>query len=370
MTAAGPTKLLSGDYANALEPRALIQAFLNYPPEGFTPHPIEAGGCRIPGFLADLDLTTTLDEDAKRRVDAWRRRPLVDWVCRAWFTPRVLFAGTTVSEYGWLPKAMDFPAFARELPAKLAYLPGRFFILKDMPEQSPFLSASENEAAHSLLSLLESEGFLVVAGQALAYLPIDFNSVEAYLDRLSKPRRKDFRRKRKLAEGLRIEECETGHAFFSDARCDALYGLYEHAYVTSDVHFDKLTSAFFRRVFQDASGGIVFLYFKGESLIGFNLCYVHGPHLVDKYWGLAPEAAREHALFFNSFFYNLDYCLRHGLRACILGCTAARVKASLGCRFTYTTHAVYIKNPLLRGILRFFKSRFEGDRMLVEELVP
>ncbi len=357
-------------YDHALEPESLSAAFLRYPPQDFIAQPLLVQGREVPAFVAVLDLFTTMDDSIRRKVSVWRQHRIVDALCRALLAPRVYFIGTTVSEYCLIHRALSPEAVADTLHARMKQLPGSFCIVKDLPLASPLLSREENSRAHTLLSLLEAKGFLSVIGQALAYLPIDFDSMEAYLGRLSKERRKDFRRKIKLGQPLRVEEQATGTAWFTEARCAQLYAMYAHVYAVSDVHFDKLTPDFFTQVLQRDAGGMVFLYYLGAECIGFNLCYVSGRFLVDKYWGFLPEPAREHALFFNSFFANIEYCLRHGLTHYIVGWTAARAKASLGCKFTYTRHAVYIKHPLLRFVLRRFKSAFEGDHAMIGEEVP
>ncbi len=349
---------------NALEPQSLIDAFLEHPPQGFLVQTLLSGAPVPHGFLAKLDLFTAMDAGIRRRVAALRRNGLFDAFCQKCLTPRVFFLGTTVSEYCWLPHDLEPGEFAAILHAEVENIPGKFCIVKDLPVDSPFLSPSENATARKLAEALQKQGFVRVDGQALAYLPIDFAGMEEYLARLSKERRKDFRRKMKLGQPLRVEELKTGGPRFTADFCGQLYALYEHVYQMSDVHFDKLTLAFFRQVFQQNGAGIVFVYYREETVIGFNLCYVMGENLVDKYWGFSPMEAREHALFFNSFFYNIGYCLRHGLRQYIVGWTAAKAKASLGCHFTHTCHLVYAKNPLLRALLRMGKAAFAADKAI------
>jgi len=58
--------------------------------------------------------------------------------------------------------------------------------------------------------------------------------------------------------------------------------------------------------------------------------------------------------------------LRHGLRHYIAGWTDPEIKRYLGAKFTFTRHAVYVRNPLLRAILRRFSSAFESDRAALE----
>ena len=63
-----------------------------------------------------------------------------------------------------------------------------------------------------------------------------------------------------------------------------------------------------------------------------------------------------------SWFHNLEYALAHGFRYYVAGWTDPEIKRELGARFTFTEHAVYVRNPVLRTLLRPFKRLFEADR--------
>jgi predicted N-acyltransferase len=82
---------------------------------------------------------------------------------------------------------------------------------------------------------------------------------------------------------------------------------------------------------------------------------------VDKYIGLVYPEARNFNLYFVSWFQNLEYALKRGLKTYIAGWTDPKVKASLGAKFTMTRHAVYVRNWLLRSLISRFKHVFESD---------
>ena len=161
----------------------------------------------------------------------------------------------------------------------------------------------------------------------------------------------------------------TGDATFADeTTVDAHYALYEAVYAQSEIHFDRLSRAFFAAVLRDAgSGGLVFTYRRGGELIGFNLCYVVGDALVDKYIGLRYPQARECNLYFVSWVRNLEEACARGLRRYVAGWTDPQIKAYLGARFDFTRHAVYLRNPLLRLTLRRLARHFESDRQWQED---
>ena len=346
---------------NQLEPESLLQAFLTHPPEGFYIRPSSLG---VPLFEANFDLLTTVEAPLRQRVMGL---PFYGWWGR-WLKPRTCFVGSTVSEYVIFPKGETSALLMAQLRKSVApHFP--FLIIKDIPQQSPLLDTRANGYAEALVTNAKQTGFVMVEGQALAWVPIDFTSEDEYLEHLSAGRRKDIRRKLRKRENLEISELATGSNVFNDAAVlDEYYRLYLNVFAQSEIHFDKLTREFFMAILQDSSnGGVVFTYRLAGRLIGYNLCFCHDGRLVDKYIGLEYPEARENNLYFVSWFHNLDYARRRGLSQYVAGWTDPEVKASLGAQFTFTRHAVFIRNPLLRIILQRLSSLFESDRKWREE---
>lgn len=346
---------LAAPLSNLLEPRDLVTQFLRHPPEDFTALVTRSG---TPAFKARFDLLTTAEAAVRARVQAL---PLYRW-WSGLLRPRTCFIGTTVSEYALFPAHADPGTLVREWLADHAGQP--FLIIKDIPQTSPLLDATDNAQAQAIADAARDAGFVLLEGQALAWLPIDFASGDEYLARLSASRRKDIRRKLRAQEQLQIEEIATGAPFFADARNrDAFHALYLEVFAQSEVHFDRLSRAFFDAVLQDArSGGIVFIYRRAGTLIGWNLCFVQGNALVDKYVGFSYPAARENNLYFVSWMHNLDYACRHGLGRYIAGWTDPQIKSYLGAQFTFTRHAVRPRSRILRFLLRRLSRHFESDR--------
>jgi hypothetical protein len=83
--------------------------------------------------------------------------------------------------------------------------------------------------------------------------------------------------------------------------------------------------------------------------------------LIDKYIGFDYPAAHEHDLYAVSWFHNLEHALARRYRYYVAGWTDAEIKRRLGARFTPTLHAVRVRNPLLRALLRLSKRWFESD---------
>ncbi|UPG89132.1 GNAT family N-acetyltransferase [Luteibacter aegosomaticola] len=337
---------------NQLEPDALLEHFERYPPHGFSPLRAADGA---PLFTADFDLLTTADDALRARVAKLPFQRLL----KRLLTVRTCFAGTTVSEYSLFNPKSDPWTVAADWAARL----GRrhpLLIVKDLAVDSPLTSAAERAWSRRFLDAAREQGYVVVEGQALAYVPIDFESIDEYLGRLSHSRRKNLRRKLRSREELHVEAVPSGEAFADDATVDAFYALFENVYAQSEIHFDKLSRDFFAATLRE-SGGVVFTYRRDGQLIGWNLCYEHGGKLLDKYVGFAYPAAREANLYFVSWFVNLEYALSKGLTHYVAGWTDAPVKAELGAKFHLTQHAVYIRNPMLRAIAGRLTHHFESD---------
>ncbi|HEY4090194.1 MAG TPA: GNAT family N-acetyltransferase [Luteibacter sp.] len=339
-------------FVNQLEPASLLEQFERHPPRGFSPLRTADGA---PLFRARFNLLTTADEAVRKHVAMWPLHGLL----KRLLSVRTCFAGTTVSEYALFRRTSD--------PAKVAAdwvtLYGRkqpLLIVKDLAVDSPLTSVGDRGWTARFVDAAREQGYLIVEGQALAYVPIDFTSTDDYLSRLSASRRKNLRRKLRVRDQLEVVPLSTGNAFADDAVVDAYYALFENVYAQSDVHFDKLSREFFAATLREP-GGVVFTYRHEGQLIGWNLCYEHGGKLLDKYVGFAYPAARELNLYFVSWFINLEYALSRGLTHYIAGWSDPDVKASLGARFHLTRHAVYIRNPILRAVAGRFIHHFESD---------
>ena len=343
-----------------LEPQSLVRSFIAHPPKGFSADLSRTG---LPMFVTAYDLLTTVDAKLRAAVE---KLPLHRY-WRRWHTPRVTFIGTTVTEYAQFPAGIDAFELVRDMLTRRGHHP--LLIVKDLPAASPLLDQAANERAEAVKRECERAGFTLIAGQALAYVPIEFSHPDEYLAMRSAGRRKDLRRKLKSLQQLRITTVPTGEKFDDVALRGELYALYLSVYAQSEVHFDLLTPEFFSAILADAdNGGVVFMYHRGEELVGFNLCFVCRDKLIDKFIGLRYPQARELNLYFVSWMHNLEYALHAGLKFYVAGWTDPQVKRDLGASFTWTVHAVYARNPMLRWALRRLHRIFEADARWHTEL--
>jgi len=313
----------------------------------------------VPAFSTRFDLLTTMEPVVRRKLEAL---PLSRW-WRRFLHPNTCFIGTTVTEYALLPGSTSPEILVGKLLSGVApRYP--FLIIKDVPTDATLVGDADYAYSRRLTDVCNETGFVLVDGQALAYVRVVFTSTEEYLARQSRARRKDLRRKLKSTAQLEIETIPTGDPRFQDEKLlAALYALYLNVYRQSEIQFDLLTVAFFKALLQDiGSCGVVFVYRAEGRLIGYNICFVANDRLLDKYVGFLYPQARDYNLYVVSWFHNLDYALTHGLHCYVAGWTDPEIKRYLGARFTLTRHAVYLRNPLLRRILAPLKRFFETDQ--------
>jgi len=321
-----------------------------------------SGAVSLPLFSCRFNLLTSLEPEQLKRL---QKLPFYNSIKKL-LTLRTLFLGTTLSEFAPLP--VPFPP--GQAAAAAAYLRAQaknypLVIVKDMPQgHNALIAPPQAKAGQNFMAALEKCGFMAVEGQALAYVPVDYADIEAFLARFSKARRKDFRRKWRARQNIAIEVLQQGAAAFADEeQIDLYYRLYQQVYAQSLVHFDLLSKDFFRALLQKADNSLRFITYRDKTgrFIGYNICFIVGDKLVDKYIGLDYPAATDNSLYFVSWFYNLAYAREQGLKYYVAGWTDPQVKAALGAKFIMTRHAVYIRNPLLRLILRCCRPLFEAD---------
>lgn len=346
------------DLLNILEPQSLIEAFMNYPPKGFEPDYIKAGSHDIYGFWAKFDVLTSANGSLKAISDRIRKFRVIDYLFTNVFAIPTLFVGTAVSEYSLFPRGMELRKFRLALQHQLNKSGKNLIIIKDIPSDSPLLSEQENSSSKALIHYLEKNDFIVLTGQALAYIPITFDSMEGYLSKFDSKRRNDLKRKIKSQLEVKKEILDTGSNFFNENNVRLIYSLYLDAYNRSDAKFEKLTLDFFRQVLQHDTNGKVFVYSVEGRVIGFALFYVFNYYLIDKCHGALYPDSLKFNLFEKHLLDGIEYSINAGLKTFVIGETAAETKAAFGCDFTYTDHVIYVKNPILRFVFQRFSQYF------------
>lgn len=294
-----------------------------------------------PLFWADLDLAIGWEGLPARLLAAWRR---IDRRC---LIVRTLFVGSPFGEHATIGVAAGATEPGRLLEELVAAARGlcrkhglSFLLFKD-------LRAAD---AAALRQPLERLGFTQGESFPNVYVPLPYASMDEYLAALSYGTRKDLRRKLRAgrAAAISVEVVED----VTD-RIDAVYALYLNTYHAGTVRFEKLTREYFLEVGRHERGKVkFFLYHAGGRLVCFNLCFLHDGVLVDKFIGLDYDVARALNLYFYTWHSNIEWCIRHGVRAYQVGQTDYEAKLRLGGRAVPLLFFARHRNPIVNLLLR------------------
>ena len=300
----------------------------------------------IPFFTADFDGNTVLEPGIRKMVSAVRT------VAPRFLVFKTLFCGSPFGEQGLLGIAADVSdtralvyALTRELKDFCRRQGLALLLFKDFPDQDA-----------SVLDLLGGQGFFKADSFPSAIIDLPYKTFDDYLASLSNGARKDLRRKLKKA-------CDTGALTTQvvqrvDDVIDDIYRLYMNTYNAGATKFEKLTKEFFLKVAEKAGSGCrYFLYFINGELAAFNLCFVHGDLLIDKFIGFDYDIAKRYSLYFVSWCVNVQWCIDNGITHYQVGQTDYEPKTRLGGRlvplYAYVRHTNGLVNRCLQVLAKF-----------------
>ena len=164
--------------------------------------------------------------------------------------------------------------------------------------------------------------------RSCARLPIDFNSMEEYLSRLSRAARKDLRRKMRVAPEVRVMRSRTVSPFL-----DRIYTLYLETVARSPMALGVHNRLFFEKICERVPGAEYTLYFVQEELAAFNLLVVKQEAMVDKYFCMDYDLGRKYNLYVLSWLENVRTCVERKIPLYYAGQGTEKTKAHLGATF-------------------------------------
>ncbi|MEO8203472.1 MAG: GNAT family N-acetyltransferase [Betaproteobacteria bacterium] len=186
---------------------------------------------------------------------------------------------------------------------------------------------------------------------------------DAYLASLSSGTRRDLRRKLRDSDRLRIEMRRGADALDC---VPSMMRLYDQQRASSGVDFEQfesLTPAYFQNVLgAEGMAVIVFLYWHGETLAAFNLCYHSQTRFIDKFIGFEPGLARSLNLYAVSWMANVRYCLANGIATLQAGQTGYAMKLRMGCTLAAQAIVFRHRHPVLNRLLRLAGPLLAADR--------
>lgn len=261
--------------------------------------------CILPCFVMDYPLDTTimgpLEKPAGKLIALLRR-----FIPR-FFTLRMLICGSPTGEGKiGLPPSGEYRKLLVPMVRRLEEVAARekagTLMFKDFPEQY-----------NAFLDPLEQASFHKIRSYPLVELDIRFNDFEEYFSTLSRPTKKDLKRKFRKAdsEAALTMEVRSG----AGEHLDEIYRLYLATYEKSPVKFEKVTKDFFLKI----SGNMpeetrYFLWFRGGKLVAFDLCLVSDGLLIDEYVGMDYGVAYDLHLYFATFRDIVRWCIGNGVR--------------------------------------------------------
>ncbi|TRZ95519.1 GNAT family N-acetyltransferase [bacterium] len=215
------------------------------------------------------------------------------------------------------------------------------------------------------LDNLKLNGFFRVNSFPSVANELNFDSFEGYLSSLSSPTRKNLRRKIKNAYSQALISVE----IIDDCRdiVDDIIRLYENTYHSGAIQFEKLTRSFFINIGNNLKPNAkFFLYYVNRKLAAFNLCFAYRDLLIDKFIGFDYDLSKRYNLYFISWAFNIDWCIKNSVRYYHTGQTDYRPKLQLGGKliplYAYLRYKNRLVNLVLKLIARFLSpENFDGQ---------
>jgi predicted N-acyltransferase len=303
----------------------------------------------IPFFVMDFSFTTLIRGPLQGLIIFFRK-----------FFPRflkmkLLFLGAPTTEYLYL-------GISQSQNLKKVLDRALIELKKLCKEQSieAIIAYNLTPQHKELTQYFEKEGFSRMENFPNARIEIAAASVEDYINTLGKSTRKDIRRKLRKASSM--AKLNTDIYENIESVKEETYKLYMNNFNESDIHFEILTPQFFTNLCRNMQGNIkCFITRDGEKIVAFNLCMVKGDFCIDKFLGLDYNVAHKYSLYYTTFFHNIDWCIKNGIRFYQPGQGDYDAKIRLGA--TLIPLYIYIKtsNPLLKislkGIIKLSEPR-------------
>ncbi|MCU0651766.1 MAG: GNAT family N-acetyltransferase [Candidatus Omnitrophica bacterium] len=290
----------------------------------------------IPFFIMNFSLDTLIPG------------PIHKWLfkLKRFLCMKVLFLGSPTTEefYFGIARHEDLGAFLNKA------LPRIYEFAKENKVSTVAFNnlSSKNKF---LGQALMRRNFIRMESLATTMIEIKAKSLEEYLASLSKNMRKDI--KRKLRRSAEQTELKTEIRENIDDIIDRIYELYLNNFTDADVRFETLTPEFFKNICRNMPGvAKFFITHDKNKIVAFNLCFVENDLFIDKFIGFDKNLARKYHLYFTTFCYNFDWCIKNGIHYYQPGTTDYYPKIRLGAKLIPLYIYAKAFNPLLNTLVR------------------
>lgn len=290
----------------------------------------------LPLFETRLDLSTFLEGWIKKSLKAAGR------LIPSFFQPRVLCVGLPAGELSEIGIDPQIDACILDAACKIAF--GALQTLAS--ELKSDIVALYNFNHYGKIPGEVFITFNRVQYQSCARLPINCNSLEEFLSRLSKAARKDLRRKMRVSPEVRVIRSRDIFPFL-----ERIYKLYLETVARSPLALGAHNRLFFEKICERIPDAEYVLYFVREELTAFNLLVVKHDTMVDIYFCMDYELGRKYNLYVLSWLENVRTCAERKIPLYHSGQGAEDIKAHLGAEFIPSFILFKHRQPVIDSFL-------------------
>ena len=297
---------------------------------GFEYRYLVVNGAIQPIFVLDQDLIA--GGPSNRVINAIRK------VWPRFLKMRTLMIGCAAGE-GHL--AVDPRELVAELPGVADRFKAKLIVFKEFP--SRYRNA-----------LAELRGFTRVPSMPMTRLKIDYDNFDDFVARkLSKPTRKNLRRKLRAAEGVKIDLQVVEDA---TPYVDEIYPLYLAVFERSQLHFEKLTKEFLSSIGQRMPDKVRFFIWRRDGkAIAFSLCMLQADTIYDEYLGLDYSVAFDLNLYFYTIRDIINWAIANGMKWYVSSALnyepKLHLKSELAPLDLYVSHRSPVINAVMKRVL-------------------
>ena len=301
-----------------------------------------------PLFTAPFNMGLAMDETWRARLEKLQRH----WARFLVF--KTLFCGSPTSERNVVGIAEAY----RSDPALFAALDRALLDLARLHRVFMVVFKDQVDADAEIFSPLKRLGWFGGDSMDTAILDTPYKTLDEYFTQLGSRTRKELRRKLRQAAG----ELDVETVADISAVVDDVYRLYKGVHDQGVMSFEVLTPAFFLNFCRHmADNTVFFLYWTkgdagggGRRLVGMDFCLHFEDRMLAKYTGMDYSVSRDLNLYFIGLLSNIEWCIRHGKKSCVLGPGSYAVKQQMGARLIPLRTLTKMVNP----VVNWFANRF------------
>lgn len=177
-------------------------------------------------------------------------------------------------------------------------------------------------------------------------IPNHWNSIDNYIDDLSKKYRDQYKRARKKAEGIEKRKLDLEEILLLE---NDIYNLYYHVAKNAPFNTFLLHKNHFGVMKKNLETDfLLYGYFLEGKLIGFNTLIKNGTTMNTYFLGYDEKIQPQKMLYLNMLYDMIGYSIKKNFKKIIFGRTALEIKSSVGAypeqMFGYIQHS----NPLIQ----------------------